>query len=186
MSDEPEIVVTPPVGDAPTPETPPAGDPAEPTTRIYTAAEFRAVQNEAKNLRARLRDLETTVTGHAPALEALRAEAETARSQVAALTDEARGYRLRQAISDAGRDADDLRGIDPDLVAPHLTGVEWGDDGRPKAIAAALRGVLKRFPQIAATPAPRVPTQPPAGGGRPAGDAAVITQEKRSLIGRPL
>jgi len=182
MPDEPEVETPAQAADVePTTETPPAGDPA----RTYTQAEFRAVQNEARNLRARLKAAEDAAAAATPALEAVRGEAETLRGQVAAATEELRTFRLRQAIVEAGRDADDLRGIDPDLVAPHLGGVEWGDDGRPRAVAAALRGVLKRFPQIAPA-APRVPSQPPAGGARPVGDSTAIAQEKRGQFGRPL
>jgi hypothetical protein len=135
-----------------------------PTERTYTAAEHRAVQNEAKNLRARYRELEATVAGHAPALEAVQTELAAARAELAALVDEARGYRLRSAIADAARNDDTLRGVDAELAARLIDGVEWGDDGKPKGVTAALKRVVERFPQVAAAPTPRTP-QPPAGSG---------------------
>lgn len=176
-----------PIGptDAPV-DAPPAGDvapapAAEPAAneRTYSPAEYRAVQNEAKNLRMRLRDIEGAATQHSAALEAAKSEAEAIRAAHASATEELRAHRLRQAISEAGRGDDDLRGIDPDLVAPHLSGVEWGDDGKPKAVAAALRDVVKRFPQLVS--APRVPTQPPAGSAITTAASGDLVAQKRPL-----
>lgn len=167
-----DAATTPPAGDAAAPTTPPAGDEGrrdEPAERTYTAAEYRAVQNEAKNLRARLREAEQSATTAAPALEAAQRDADALRAELAGIRERLRGYELRDAIAEATRadDAADLAGLDPALAA-RLIEVEYGDDGRPKALSAALRKLVKQYPQLA-NGAPRVPAQPSAqGGGRPA------------------
>lgn len=181
--------VTPPPSAPPTPAPVAASAPApepetEPPARTYTAAEYREVVSEARNLRARLRETEQTAGQHGAALEAARAEAETLRGQLAAAHDALRGYRLRDAIAETAREdgADDLRGLDPELAARLIEGVEYGEDGAPKGLGPALRRLLKRYPQIAGAAPPRVPPQPPAGR-RPAGagDADVAAQKRRQF-----
>lgn len=179
MPDAEEQPETPaPEAGTPAPDAPPAGESDAP--RTYTAAEFRAVQSEARNLRARLREIETQHANATAAQEAARGEAETLRAQAASLLDEVRGHRLQSAIAAAVTTDADLAGLDVELATRLVEGVEWGDDGRPKAIAAALRKLTRQYPQLI-TP-PRVPTQPPAGQTRaPAADDATINREKRRL-----
>ena len=134
----------------------------EPTTeRTYSAADYRAVQNEAKNLRARLREIEAQAAERANAVTTVQAELETIRTAHAAAAEELRTHRLRLAVTEATRKDESLRGLDPDLILPHLR-VEW-DDGKPKGVGAALKDVIERFPQLAAPVAPRVPAQAAAG-----------------------
>lgn len=170
MSDELET----PEADAP----PPAGETATPE-RTYSPAEFRAVQNEAKNLRARLREIEAQAAERANTVTATQAELETIRTAHAAAAEELRTHRLRLAIATTSREDEALAGIDADLVLPHLR-VEWNDDGTPKGVLAALRDAVKRFPTLVpvATPnAPRVPAQTAAGKST-AGttDAAIVAK----------
>lgn len=184
--------LTPPAGAAPVePVTPPAepapapaASPAEPETsaRTYTAAEYREVVSEARNLRARLRETEQTAGQHGAALEAARADADALRAQLATASEALRAYRLRDAIADTARASDDLRGIDPDLAA-RLVEVEYGEDGRPKGLTAALKSLVERYPQIAGPARPRVPAQPPAGGAPPAGNDADVAAQKRRQFG---
>lgn len=183
-----DATATPPAAQpaAPPPATTPADD--ETSERTYSAAEVRALKNEAKNLRARLREVEAQAAGHPAALEAATRDAEALRGQVASLSDRLRAYVLRDAISEAGRDdeAGDLRGVNADLAARLIEGVEWGDDGAPKGVAPALRKLIKRYPEIAAA-TPARPAQPPAGGGQARATLAQADErtraEKRTIIG---
>jgi hypothetical protein len=172
MSDEietPEVEAPPPAGET-TPE------------RTYSPAEFRAVQNEAKNLRARLREIEAQAAERANTVTATQAELESIRTAHAAAAEELRTHRLRLAIVTASRDDDALAGIDADLVLPHLR-VEWNDDGTPKGVLGALRDAVKRFPSLvpaAASSAPRVPAQTAAGKST-AGSLDPLIAAKRQL-----
>jgi hypothetical protein len=172
MSDEletPEVEAPPPAGES-TPE------------RTYSPAEFRAVQNEAKNLRARLREIEAQAAERANTVTATQAELEAIRTAHAAAAEELRTHRLRLAIVTASREDEALSGIDADLVLPHLR-VEWNDDGTPKGVLAALRDAVKRFPSLVpaqAPNAPRVPAQTAAGKSA-SGTTDAAVQAKRNL-----
>lgn len=161
-----DLDAAPPVGTASPVVTPPADD--ETTERTYSAAEMRAVKNEARNLRDRLRKIEAQIEAHPAALEAATREAEALRSQAATTAERLRGYVLRDAIAAAGADDDaaDLRVSDPVAAARLIEGVEWGDDGAPKNVPAALRRLLRQHPVLAAQPPARA-AQPAAGGGKP-------------------
>ena len=177
MSDELASTETPQAGE--TQDAPAAS--AEPTTeRTFSAAEFRAVQNEAKNLRARLREIEGAAKGHQDAVATTRAELEATQARYAAAAEELRTHRLRSAVAAVAREDEALRGVDPDLVLPHLK-IEWADDGTPKGVAAALKDVAKRFPSIvpSAAPGPRVPTQSAASNAQPAAAPDLVAQKRR-------
>lgn len=185
MSDEPQAPATPPEGDAPATPSPPAGEATPPTPapeRTYTAAEFREVQSEARNLRARLRAAEEAAAPLAPALEAARGEADALRSQVASLTERLRAYELRDAIAAAAREEEGLQSLDAELAARLVEGVEY-EAGAFKGLSAALKRLVKKYPQLA--PAPRVPAQPAAGGqpGAPAVDLSELAAAKRRQVG---
>jgi hypothetical protein len=147
--------------------TPPAGEDETETERetteerVYTRAEVQAIKREAQALRTRLRAAEDEAKNHRTTAETTRSEIDTLRTQHAEATDLLRSYRLRDAIAQAC-DADEaLRGTNPELVALLIT-VEYGEDGKPKALKEAIKAVLARYPELA--PRPRVPQQSRAGG----------------------
>jgi hypothetical protein len=187
---------TPPAGDPVAPDAPQADAPVTPEPdatpeRTYTQAEYRQVQNEAKNLRARLRELEAAQQSTAPALEATQAERDAARAELATLAEEVRGYRLRAAIADAARADETLRAADPDLVARLIEGVEWGEDGKPKGVRDGLRRLAERYPQVFAAPTatPARVGQLPAAGSNVAREISqqdVIAQKRRTADYPPL
>lgn len=188
MSDD---VTTPPAGDepqTPTTPTPPAGaetmtapTPAKTAERTYSEADYRAVQNEARNLRTRLREAEQTGSQHQSALEALQADTNSLRTRLAAAEDSLRAYRLRDAIAETARadDAGELHGLDPELAARLLESVEYDEDGQPKSLKTALGKLVKRYPQLAAAAAPRTPAQPAAGTAQRATPSATQLKEQK-------
>jgi hypothetical protein len=184
MSDEPTITTEAPAVDVATTETAPAvvTDTAATTERTYTAAEYKAVQNEARNLRQRLRDLETQHNTVAQTAEVLRSDLEAFRSERETLLSETRTYRLRDAISAAANGDDALRGLDPALAARLIEGVEWGDDGKPKGIGAKLKTLVSEYPQLVAASGPRLPVQRSAttAPGATVTTDQVIEQKRRS------
>ena len=129
------------------------------TDRTYTQAEYKVVQNEARNLRQRLRDLETQHGTVAQTAEVLRSDLEAIRTERETLLSETRTYRLRDAISAAANGDEALRGIDPGLAVRLIEGVEWGEDGKPKGIAAKLKALVSEYPQLVAQAGPRLPVQ---------------------------
>ena len=168
MSDETPVTTDAPAADVVTTETAPAAV-TDTNERTYTAAEYKSVQNEARNLRQRLRDLETQHGTATQATEALRGDLDAVRSERETLLSETRTYRLRDAISDAAKADEALRDIDPALASRLIEGVEWGDDGKPKGIAAKLKALVGEYPQLVAQAGPRMPVQRSAttapGGG---------------------
>lgn len=177
MSDESPVVNEAPVADVTTPTTPPEATTEEPTTeRVYTAADYRAVVNEAKNLRSRLRETEATAT-------TVKSELDTLRSQLSAHAEELRSHRLRAALNAAAKD----EAFDVELVSK-LVEVEWSDDGKPKGVQAAVKSLLEQYPQLRTAPqAPRIPTQSP-GGSAPAANAnqKVLDEKRNSGMYHPL
>jgi hypothetical protein len=183
----------PPVGAAPVvdfvtpaPTPAPVAATADPVDEpVITAAEARELRREAQSLRRRLREIEgvqtTTQSEAQQQVASLQAELDALRASHGQATEALRAYRLRDAIAETARGSDDLRGLDPDLAA-RLVEVEYGDDGKPKGLTAALRGLVERYPQIAA--GPRVSAQPPAGKAQA---AAVVTDDliaqKRRQVG---
>lgn len=193
MDPEEHADPTPPAGET-TPATAPAPVASPETTDAdaptLSPAEARELRREAQSLRRRLREVEglqtTSQQETATQVAALQAELDALRATHSAAADALRAYRLRDAIAETAEadDATDLRGVNPELAARLIEGVEWGDDGRPKGLGPALRKLLKRYPQIAAAPA-RVPSQPPAGGnGRVARqtlDDDILAQKRRQI-----
>lgn len=191
MDPEEHADPTPPAGET-TPATAPAPVASPETTdadaQTLTAAEARELRREAQSLRRRLREVEgqqtTSAQETATQVAALQAEFDALRATHSAAADALRAYRLRDAIAETARASDDLRGVDPDLAARLVEGIEWGEDGKPKGLAAALKSLVTRYPQIAAAPA-RIPSQPPAGGnGRVARqtlDDDILAQKRRQI-----
>lgn len=187
MLDSREVTTepTPPAGDTPSPDAAlvvvAEPEPTAAPERTYSAAEYRAVQNEAKNLRSRLRELEVTAAGHTPALEATAAERDAARAELAALSDEVRGHRLRTAIAEVARSNDDLGTLDPALAQRLLDDVEWDEAGRPKGLAAKVRALVAQYPQLLTTPTRGLLPQAPANGAAPrVREDDVIAQKRRN------
>lgn len=177
--EETEAAVAPAVTPAP-PAPAPAAESTPQTDRTYTAAEYRQVVNEAKNLRARLREVESTHNGVAAEVDQLRAS-------LAGIHDEVRGYRLRDALRELSRD-EAYSGLDVELVA-QLVKAEFGDDGKPKGLNAAVKALIERHPNLrtgnpvsTTPPTPRIPVQPAASGAppKPATKDAIIEAKRRS------
>lgn len=166
----------------------PAPDADAPT---LSPAEVRALRSEAQNLRRRLREFEQQAEAQQrermTEVERLRADHAAATERLAGLEAEVRGYRLRDAIGAAvepaalppageGQEpaANPLHGISPRLAARLIdpAALEYGDDGRPRpaSLRRALEALALEYPEIRPAPAapgaaPRIPAQPPAGGG---------------------
>jgi hypothetical protein len=188
----------PQAGAAPAPEaaaaTPPAGTltdaPPAGAERTYSPAEYREVQNEAKNLRRRLKELEDRQAAAEQAgmseAERARAERDEARGQLEGASAELRAYRLRDAIEAAvqpptlpveggGEQANPLHGISARLAVKLLDAgaVEADEAGqfKPAALRKALAALAAEFPEIRAqaesTARAPYPVQRATGGGPP-------------------
>lgn len=190
----------PQAGAAPAPAdmgaTPPAGTttdaaPAAADGRTYSPAEYREVQNEAKNLRRRLKELEDrqAEAERAKLTEQERKDADltAATERLSAVERELQGYRLRDAIEaavgpatlpqegGAEPQANPLHGISPKLAARLIDAasleVDEAGQFKPGALRKALAALAAEYPEIrlqAAEVAGQRPTLTPqraAGGG---------------------
>lgn len=173
--------------------TPPAGTttdaaPAAADAPTLTPAEARALRNEAKNLRTRLRDLEAKEAEAQRAqlseAERIRGDLEREAARASALEAEVRGYRLRDAIEAAvgpatlpveggGEQENPLHGISPRLAVRLLdpASVETDEAGayKPAALRRALQALASEYPEIrpAAPPPPAYPAQRGVSGNPP-------------------
>ena len=156
-----DVVTTDPAGTADTETT---------EERTYTAAEYKAVQREAQNLRKRLRDAEAQAT-----------ELPTLRQAHDALLSEVRQARLHTAIRTEVQAREEWRKLDPELAAQLLQNVTWSDAGNPVGVKAALESVISRYPQL--IPGPVVPPQPSATGGASNGVTVEQTIQQKQQSG---
>jgi hypothetical protein len=163
------VAPTEPPGDAP------AASPEPETTeeRTYTAAELKAVRQEAQNLRKRLREAEAAAEAATPELATLRQERETLLSEV-------RTARLHAAIRTEVQTREEWRKLDPDLAAQLLRDVTWSDTGAPLGVKAALEAMIAKYPQL--LPGPVLAPQGAATGGVSSGMTVeqTIAQKQQS------
>jgi len=144
----------------------------EPSERTYTAAEVKALKREAQALRTRLREVEASTSDATTQLSATR-------ERLTSLESEARSYRLRDAITAAANTDEALRGLDAALAAKLVEGVEWSDDGKPKAVGAALKTLVAQYPQLVAQAGPRLVAQGSASAPAPAVSVDRVIEIKR-------
>lgn len=177
-----------PVAAPATPE--PAPD--EPLSPAELRRQLTEARREAARYRTQVREREQAEAEAQRAamaeVERLRADYAAATERLACLEAELRGYRLRDAIGAAvepaalpaaeGQDPapNPLHGISARLAARLIdpAALEYGDDGRPRpaSLRRALEALALEYPEIRPQPAapapaagPRLPAQPPAGGG---------------------
>lgn len=174
-------------------QAPEAGSPATPTTenpRTYSEADFRKVQNEAKNLRTRVKALEALEAEVAELRKAAMSEDEKRAAQLKELQDKAtqadtlqksfaeqeRNLRLDNAIlREIGRLRNDgekpVNFADPDDVLALLDRSSLVDEeGKLLDLNQALRDFAKKKPHLTVQSAPAAftasPTNPPKAMGQ--------------------
>lgn len=175
----PDPAVTPPAAAAtPPPVTPPAP----------TLANTPADQLDPEKLRALVltqREKEATLTAENAALKAAKAELDTLKA--AQLTDQERAVqRAEEAEALAVTAKEQLRSafllaelakadhgiVDAEAAATLITGVEYGDDGRPTNAAERIAALLEAKGFLKATAVPVSPRAPNVNGGSGTAGAA--------------
>lgn len=171
---------TPPAGDSGTPPagnppTPPAGEGNKPKTVEELQAELDAVRagktssdNEAKNLRARLKALEDA---EAKRKEAELSDVEKANKQLAEATAKAESLKGRLVEFAVRSVATELGAIDAEVVAKLVdrSKLELDDDGSPKNAKSLIEELFKAKPYlkgdkgVPASAATNGASNPPAG-----------------------
>lgn len=169
-----------------TSEAPQAGSP-EPTQAVESD-EIKRLRREAAQYRTRNKELEAQEEARvAASLSEQERQAKLAQKYQAELAEANLSLRAERAKLAIGRAAVKLN-IDAELAESlALARLEYGDDGQPTNTDAVLKDLLKKWPNLAASPALPTGTPPgPKGIGRGASPPQndIIEQKRAQMAGR--
>jgi len=159
------------------PQAPEGQVPDGGNVEVFDAAYVKQLRDEAASWRRKVKDLEGKVTGleteKLTEAERLKAEAVAAKAQAQEAQAALRRARAEAVISKAAA----KHQVDADLLSKLVT-VEFGDDGQPAEIDAAVTALLKGHPYLQAGAVSLNPTNPQRKGALTLADVRRMTPEQ--------